>query len=98
MVTAVVRTLSLEPIAGALDRAGLRGMTISKIRGVGEQVTLNTPYSEHDKIEIIVPDGKADEVVRIILEHASTGLAGDGVIAVRELDYAVRIRTREKLA
>lgn len=73
MVVAIVRTTSLDRIAKALERVGARGMTISQIKGIGEQVTLNTPYSIHDKIEILVPDDKTDEVMNIILDHVKTG-------------------------
>jgi nitrogen regulatory protein PII len=45
-----------------------------------------------------VPDEKADKVVNIILEHGRSGLAGDGLIVVQSADYAVKIRTKEKLA
>jgi nitrogen regulatory protein PII len=56
MVMAIVRTTSFERIVKALEGAGVRSMTISQIKGIGEQVTLNTLYSIHDKIEILVSD------------------------------------------
>jgi nitrogen regulatory protein P-II 1 len=58
---------------------------------------LNSPYSIHDRIKIVVADEKADEAANIILEHAATGLAGDGLVAVAPVDYAVKIRTKERL-
>jgi nitrogen regulatory protein PII len=96
-VTAVVRTTSLERVVHALELAEVKGMTISQIKGIGEEVRLNNPYSIHDKIEIIVPDEKADAVVKVILENTRSGLAGDGIITVLSLDYAVTIRTKEKM-
>lgn len=97
MVIAFVRTTSLDRIVKSLETIGVKGMTISEIKGIGQQVRLNNPYTIHDRIEIIVPDEKADEVARLILEEARTGLPGDGIIAVFALDYAIKIRTREKL-
>lgn len=97
LITCIVRTTSLERIVKALGHIGIRSMTISEIKGLGEQIALNRPYSIHDKIEIVVSDEKADAVARTILENSGTGLAGDGILFVRSLDYAVKIRTGEKL-
>jgi nitrogen regulatory protein PII len=96
IVTAFVRTTSLEDIVKSLQGIGVRSMTISEIQGIGEEVSLNKPYTIHDRIDIVVPDEKADDVVNIILEHGRTGLAGDGLIVVQPADYAVKIRTKEK--
>lgn len=74
-----------------------QSMTISEINELGEDLRLNNPYSIHNKIEIIVSDEKADVVVKTILDNASTRLADDGVISVATLDYAVKIRTEERL-
>jgi nitrogen regulatory protein P-II 1 len=97
MITTIVRTTSLQHVVQQLEKIGIRGLTISEIKGIGEEVRLNNPYSIHDKIEIFVPDEKNDEVVQLILDEAGTGLAGDGLVAVSPTDYAVRIRTRERL-
>ncbi len=97
LVTGIVRTTSLERIVHALEHIGIKGMTISEIKGLGEELRLNNPYSIHDKIEIIVSDEKANAVVKAIIDCARTGLNGDGVISVAALDYAVKIRSEEKL-
>ena len=97
LVSGIVRTTSLERIVQSLERIGINNMTISEIKGLGEELRLNNPYSIHDKIELIVSDEKADRVVRTILDHAGTGLAGDGVISVAPLDYTVKIRSEERL-
>jgi Amt family ammonium transporter len=97
MVTAIVRTTVLEHIIKKLENGGIKNLTISEIKGTGEDVPLFKHYAIHNKIEIIVPDNKADEAARIILEDAGTGLSGDGIIAVTPLDYALKIRTRARL-
>jgi nitrogen regulatory protein P-II 1 len=97
MITAIVRTTSLQHVVQQLEKIGIRGLTISEIKGIGEEVRLNNPYSIHDKIEIIVPDEKIDEVVQLIFDEVGTGLVGDGLVAVSPTDYAVRIRTRERM-
>lgn len=98
LVTAIVRTTSLERVVHALERIGITHITISEIKGLGEGLQLDAPYSIHDKIEIIAPDDKADAVVRTMLEHTRSGLAGDGIVSVAPLDFAVKIRTKERLA
>ncbi len=97
LVTGIVRTTGLKRIVRSLEISGIKNMTISEIKGLGEELRLNNPYSIHDKIEIIVSDEKAGTVVKTILAHARTGLAGDGVITVAPLNYAVKIRTEEEL-
>lgn len=96
IVTAFVRTTSLEDIVKSLEGIGVKGMTIEEIKGIGEEVSLDRPYTIHDRIDIIVPDEKAGEVASIILEHGRTGFAGDGLVVVQPADYAVKIRTKEK--
>lgn len=96
IVTAVVRTTSLERIVKSLENTGLKGMTISEVKGIGEQVEAFRPYAIHKKIEMIVPDEKVEDVTNIILEYAHTGLAGDGLISVCPADYMIKIRTKEK--
>lgn len=97
IVTAIIRTTSLEGVVKALQDIGIRGITISKIKGIGEQVKLNNPYTFHDRIEILVPDEKTDEAVNAILEYAHTGLSGDGLIAVYPVERMIKIRTRESV-
>jgi nitrogen regulatory protein P-II 1 len=96
-VTAIVRTTSIERVVKALEPIGIHSMTISEIKGLGEEIRLNNPYSIHDRIELFISDEKVDAVVKTILENTRTGLAGDGVIAVATLDYKIKIRTAEKL-
>jgi len=93
----MVRTTSLEAIVKSLERIGIQGMTISEVKGIGQQAQLFKPYTIHNSIDIYVPDSKADEVSRIILDHATTGLAGDGLLAVQSVDCVIKIRTREKI-
>jgi nitrogen regulatory protein P-II 1 len=95
-IVAVVRTDSLENIVKSLEDGGIRGMTITEIKGIGEEVRLYKPYTIHNRIEIIVPDEKVDEVTGVIVRHAKTGFPGDGLIAVYPMDYTIKIRTGEK--
>jgi nitrogen regulatory protein P-II 1 len=95
-IIAVVRTESLEQIVASLEDMGIRGMTITEIKGTGEEVSLYKPYTIHNRVEIIVPDGRVDEVTRVIVRHGKTGFAGDGLIGVYPMDYMIKIRTGER--
>ena len=97
MISAIVRTSCLEGIVKSFEDAGVKGMTISEVKGIGEQVQLFKPYTIHSRVEVIAPDEKVEKVSRIILEHAHTGLAGDGLIAVSPIDYMIKVRTKERL-
>jgi nitrogen regulatory protein P-II 1 len=97
LIAAMVRTTSLERFVQSLEHIGIKSLSLSEIMGLGEEVRLNSPYSIHNKIELIVSDEQVDAVVRAILENGRTGLPGDGIISVAPLEYAIKIRTKERL-
>lgn len=97
MITAIVRTTSLGRMVKSLENIGIKGMTIMEVKGIGEQVEVFKPYTIHNRIDIIVPDDRVEEVSTMILEYAHTGLSGDGLIAVSPVDWMIKIRTMERL-
>jgi len=97
LITAIVRSTCLDDIMKSLEEIGVKGMTITEVKGIGEQVELFQPYTIHKRIELFVPDERVEEISKVILEHARTGLAGDGLIAVFPIDYMIKVRTGEKL-
>ena len=97
LIAATVRTTSLERVVQSLEQNGIKSLSILEIKGLGEEVRLNNPYSIHDRIELIVSDDQVDAVVKAILENVRTGLAGDGIISVAPVDFAIKIRTKERL-
>lgn len=97
LITAIVRMSCLEQVVCSLEGAGIRGIAVSETKELGEELCFKKVYMVHDRIEVIVPDDLADRVVDLIVENSRTGLAGDGIIAVRSLDYAVQIRTKERM-
>jgi nitrogen regulatory protein P-II 1 len=96
-ITAIVRTSALERIIRSLQEGGIRSLTISEVKGIGDQVHLFSPYEIHSRLEIIVSEDRAQEVADAILEEAHTGFAGDGIIAVSPMDYMIKIRSRKKM-
>jgi nitrogen regulatory protein PII len=89
----------------ALNELGIQGMTVSEVKGFGRQKGHKEIYrgSEYTvdflpkiKIELVLPDSRAEAAVAAIIKAAKTGKIGDGKVFVSPIDEAVRIRTEEK--
>jgi len=98
MITAIVRTTSLDNIVKSLEDIGVKEITISEIKEIGDETPLSHHYTVHSRIDFIIPDEKVVKITDVILEHTHTGLEGDGLIAVLPVDYMIKIRTKEKLS
>jgi nitrogen regulatory protein PII len=96
-ITAIIRSIKLEDVVKALKGIGVKGITISEVKGRGEEIILYHPYSVHNKIEIIVPEGEVDKIVERISDIAKTGERGDGIICVNRVDKLIKIRTGERV-
>ena len=102
LVTAVVKPHKWEDVRSALEMAGITGMTVSEVNGYGRQKGHTEVYrgAEYDialvpklRIEIVVDDPDADEVVGAIVTAARTGKIGDGKVWVMPVESVVRVRT-----
>jgi len=103
-VEAIVRIYKLEDVKNALTNQGIRGMTLTDVKGFGRQKGHTEMYRGTEykvefvpkvKIEIAVPDESLQAVLDTILRNAQTGQMGDGKIFVSELANTIRIRTGE---
>lgn len=103
-VEAIIRPFKLEEVKEALVEEGIRGLTISEVRGYGRQKGHTETYrgSEYRiefvpkiKIEVVIEDSKVEKIVDAILKIAKTGQVGDGKIFIYNVEDAVRIRTGE---
>ena len=97
MIWAVVRSTKVEALARALKKIGVSGCTVYPVRGYGEEWHLYEPliHGGHHKLEAIVEDGQVESVVTRITEEAWTGLEGDGLLSVFDLDNVVHLRTKK---
>ena len=104
-VEAVVKPFKLEEVKAALSEVGVRGMTVSEVKGFGRQRGHREIYrgAEYEvdfvpkvKIEVVVEDEQAAAVVEAITRAARTGKIGDGKIFVSTVEEVVRIRTGER--
>ena len=104
-VEAIVKPFKLDEVKDALAEVGIRGMTVTEVKGFGrtggkKEVYRGSAYVvdfvPKVKIEIVVEDGAVSEVLEAIEKSAKTGRIGDGKIFVYPVDDAVRIRTGER--
>ena len=105
MVEAIVKPFKLDEVKEALTKSGVQGMTVEEVKGFGRQkghtelyrgAEYSVDFLPKVKIQILVPDDKAAEVVQLITDAAKTGKIGDGKIFVSPVEEVIRIRTGEK--
>jgi nitrogen regulatory protein P-II 1 len=103
-IEAILKPFKLEEVKDALAEVGIEGMTVSEVKGFGRQKGHTEIYrgSEYNmdflpkiKIELVVPDDRADNAIAAVVHSARTGKIGDGKIFVTSIEQAVRIRTDE---
>src|SRR5713101_3162899 len=104
-IEAIIKPFKLDEVKEALQEVGVQGITVTEAKGFGRQKGHTELYRGAEyvvdflpkvKIELLVNDDKAQEVVRIIETTARTGKIGDGKIFVLPVEEVVRIRTGER--
>jgi nitrogen regulatory protein P-II 1 len=104
LITAVVRAERLPQVKAALFRAGVTGITISRVSGHGGERELQETYRgrtivlefrEKVRLEMACSDPFVEPTIKAILSSARTGQVGDGKIFVVPLERVIRIRTGE---
>lgn len=103
-VEAVIKPFKLDDVKEKLAELGIKGMTVTEVRGFGRQKGHTEIYRGAEyvvdflpkiKIELVVSDNQVAEVVDAIRKAAHTGKIGDGKIFVFPIEEVVRIRTGE---
>lgn len=97
-VVAIIRRSVLEALEAKLASLGVRGLTVSKVRGQGEymDVLAKDHLVGHIKIEIFVDETNAEAVADAILDVAHSDVPGAGVMAVMPVEKFLHIRTRSE--
>src|SRR5262252_6485936 len=104
-IEAIIKPFKLDEVRDRLREAGVSGMTISEVKGFGRtggktEVFRGSAYTvdfvPKIKIEVVVPDAIASDVVMKLAAAAKTEKIGDGKIFVSDLQEAIRIRTGER--
>jgi nitrogen regulatory protein P-II 2 len=104
LVTAVIKPFRLDDVRDALSEIGVKGITVSEVKGFGRQkghtelyrgAEYTVDFLPKTKIEAAVADGLVDQVIDAIATAALTGKIGDGKIFVYDIEQVIRIRTGE---
>jgi nitrogen regulatory protein P-II 1 len=104
-VEAIIQPFKLEDVKEALKTIGIDGMTVSEVRGHGRQKGHKEVYRGQEyqvdllpkiKLEMVVCDGRLEEVLRTVMHSARTGKIGDGKVFVYDVTEAIRIRNDDR--
>ncbi len=104
MIVAVINPAKLQSVKDAVAELGVRGISVSEIKGFGRQKGHKEVYrgAEYDveflpktKLEMVVDDDAVGGVVEAVQKAAHSGKLGDGKIFIIPVEEAVRIRTGE---
>jgi nitrogen regulatory protein P-II 1 len=104
LVTAVIKPFKLDDVKAALETFGVHGLTVSEASGYGRQRGHTEVYRGAEykvdlvpklRVEVLVDDEDADDIVDVIVKAAQTGKIGDGKVWSVPVDIVVRVRTGE---
>ena len=104
-IEAIIKPFKLDEVKQALSEIDLNGMTVTEVKGYGRQKGHTELYRGAEyivdflpkiKIELIVDDNIASQVIEEIIKSSKTGKIGDGKIFVTEISQVIRIRTGEE--
>ena len=105
LVTAVIKPFKLDDVKTALEAFGVQGMTVSEVQGFGRQRGHTEVYRGAEytvsfvpkvKLEVLVDDADAHDIIDVISKSAHTGSIGDGKVWATPADEIVRVRTGER--
>lgn len=103
-IEAVIKTFKLDDVKEGLSGIGIRGLTVSEVKGFGRQrghkevyrgAEYQVDFVSKIKIEVVMESGLVAEAVKVIQERARTGEIGDGKIFILPVEEVIRIRTGE---
>jgi len=104
MITAIIKPFKLEEVREALAQVGVKGVTVSEVKGIGRQkghtelyrgAEYEVSYVAKIKLETVLADDLVDQAIESIIVSANTGKVGDGKIFITNIEKAIRIRTGE---
>jgi nitrogen regulatory protein P-II 2 len=104
LILAIVRPNKVDEIKDSLDSLGVSGMTVTEVRGHGQQKGHTAMYRGKEynvsllpkmEVQVVVSDSQADAAIQAIIGAARTGEIGDGRVFVIPVERTYRIRTGE---
>ena len=104
-IEAIIKPFKLDEVKDKLNELGVQGITVTEVKGFGRQKGHTELYRGAEyvvdflpkiKMEIVLADSLAEDVVSAIAKAAQTGRIGDGKIFITNIEEAVRVRTGER--
>lgn len=105
LITAVIKPFKLDEVRAALLAFGVQGMTVSESSGYGRQRGHTEVYRGAEytvellpkvRVEVLVDEEDADDVIDVVVRAARTGKIGDGKVWATTVENVVRVRTGER--
>jgi len=105
LITAVIKPFKLDDVKNALESFGVNGITVSEASGYGRQRGHTEVYRGAEytvdlvpkvRIEVLVDDADADDVMEVVVKSSQTGKIGDGKVWSVPVETVVRVRTGER--
>lgn len=98
-ITAIVRFEQLEKIEHKLQELGVKGLSVSKVKGYGEYADFYARdwLTTHARIEIFLDEKEAEVTAQAIMDAASLSMEGDGIVAILPVEKLYRIRTKTEI-
>ncbi len=105
LITAIIKPFKLDDVKTALESFGCHGMTVSETNGYGRQRGHTEVYRGAEytvdlvpkvRIEVLVEDEDAADVMEVVVKSAYTGQIGDGKVWAVPVEAVVRVRTGER--
>ncbi len=98
-VNAIIRSDLLEEVEERLKKIGVKGLTVTRVKGYGEDKSIWAQdwLGTHARIEIFTGKNKADAIAGVIMQAAHTGGPGDGIICILPVEKIFRIRTKSEV-
>ncbi len=106
LIKAIIKPERFEKVKKSLEEKNIFGMTITEVKGRGEQKGLTLQYRGGSmivdlipkiEIDLVVEDSNVDITLQIIMEAAETGKIGDGRIFVVPVERSIKVRTGEEV-
>jgi nitrogen regulatory protein P-II 1 len=105
LITGVIKPFKLDDVKAALETFGVKGLTVSEASGYGRQKGHTEVYRGAEytvdlvpkvKVEVLVDDEDAEDVMDVIVKSAQSGRIGDGKVWCVPVDTVIRVRTGER--
>ena len=104
-IEAILKPQKVDEVREALRQIDIHGMTFINVKGYGQQKGHTEVYrgAEYQidfvpkvRLDVVVPEAKLEEALRVIIEAAGNNRIGDGKIFVSTVGEVVHIGTGDR--